>query len=210
MVNRVKRKTHRNKRRHSKSRRNQMGGKQMISPADLGNSSMQEPSQLSTAQGKEFTSIHAEQHGGGPLLEGAPVGTTGVLDAGLRDVARVSFLDRSIGAIQGMSDQSGGGKRSKRSKSSKRSKRSKSSKRSKRSKGSRRRNMRGGAQPQIGATAGNYVPQDRTRGGGAVSLEPADYSSPTHLLPPSAEAKALMQMNPEWQLASNPKAFAPN
>jgi hypothetical protein len=181
-----------------------MGGQQTINPADVGNSSMQEPSQLSTAQGKEFSAIHAEQHGGAAPLEGAPVGSTGVLDAGLRDVARVSFLDRSIGAIQGMSDQSGGAKRSKRSKSSKRSKRSK------RSKGSRRRNTRGGGQPQIGATAGNYIPQDRTRGGGAVDLEPADYSSPTHLLPPSAEAKALMQMNPEWQLASNPKSFAPN
>ena len=189
-----------NRRRRSNSRRNQMGGRQTISPADVGDSSMQEPSQLSTAQGKEFSAIHAEQHGGGAPLEGAPVGTTGVLDASLRDIARVSFIDQSIGDIQGMSDQSGGAKR--------KSRRSKSSKR--KSRRSRRRNTRGGGRAQIGATAANYVSQDHTRGGGAVHLEPADYSSPTHLLPASAEAKALMQMNPEWQLASNPKAFAPN
>jgi hypothetical protein len=181
-----------NTRKNNRRRRsNQMGGRQMISPADVGDSSMQEPSQLSTAQGKEYDAIHAEQHGGA-FLEGAPVGTTGVLDASLRDTARVSFLDQSIGDIQGMSDQSGGAKRkSRRSKrKSKTSKRkSKTSKRkSKRSKSSKRR---------------------KTRGGG-IALEPADYSSPTHLLPASAEAKALMQMNPEWQLASNPKAFAPN
>ena len=186
-----------NRRRRSNSRRNQMGG-QNVSPADVGDYSMQEPSQLSMAQGKEYDAIHAEQHGGSAPLEGAPVGTTGVLDASLRDIARVSFLDQSIGDIQGMSDQSGGAKRSKRSK--RKSKRSKTSKRkSKRSKTSKRKSKRSKSSKNR-----------KTRGGGGIALEPADYSSPTHLLPASAEAKALMEMNPEWQLASNPKAFAPN
>jgi hypothetical protein len=40
-------------------------------------------------------------------------------------------------------------------------------------------------------------------------MVPADYSSPSHLLSPGAEAKALMQMNPEWKLAENPNSFAP-
>jgi hypothetical protein len=175
MVKRVKRNTRKGTR---ASRRRQQGGWQALSPADVSDSSMQGPSQLSTAQGKEYDALHEGQHGGGAPLEGAPVGTTGVLDDSLRATARVTPLDQSVSAIQGMSDQSGGARRR-----SKRSKRSKSSKRSKR--GSRR------------------------QGGGMRPMHPSDYSAPTHLLSSGAEAKALMQMNPEWKLAENPSSFAP-
>ena len=189
MVKRVKRNTRKGKR---ASRRRQQGGWQALSPADVSDSSMQGPSQLSTAQGKEYNALHEGQHGGGVGLEGAPVGTTGVLDDSLRATARVTPLDQSVAAIQGMSDQSGGARRrSKRSKrASKRSKRaSKRSKRaSKRSKRASRRRQGGGAMP---------------------GMVPSDYSAPTHLLSSGAEAKALMQMNPEWKLAENPSSFAP-
>lgn len=154
-----------------------------MSPAGVNDNTMMGPSQLSYAQGREFNEIHAEQHGGGHL-QGAPVGTTGMLDSSLRADARVSPTDDSIGAIQGMNDQSGGYRRKGRSRRSKRSKRSKGSKRSKRS----RRSMRGGAMPL---------------------MTPSDYHAPGHLLSPSMESKALMAMNPEWKLAENPGSFAP-
>jgi hypothetical protein len=51
----------------------------------------------------------------------------------------------------------------------------------------------------------------RQRGGSHFSLSQAqDYSAPGMLLSPSAEARALGGMNPEWKLASDPTAFVPN
>jgi hypothetical protein len=129
MVKRAKKSTRRNRRVNRRTRR-QRGGWQTINPADIGDSSMAEPSQLSGAQGTEYKEIHKGQYGGGGVgLEGAPVGTTGVLDEGLRATARVSTLDSSMGAIQGMSDQSGGRRRRKRRGSKKRSSRKRNSRR---------------------------------------------------------------------------------
>lgn len=174
-----------NTRKGSRHSRRMRGGWQRMSPAGVNDATMMGPSQLSYAQGKEFNGIHAKQHGGGPL-QGAPVGTTGLLDSSLRADARVSPTDHSIGAIQGMRDQSGGRRRG--SKSSKRSRSSRrGSKRSKRSNRSRR-SMRGGAMPL---------------------MVPSDYHAPGHLLSPSMESKALMGMNHEWKLAENPSSFAP-
>ena len=161
MVKRVKRNTRKGKRSSRRSRR-QSGGWQNLSPADL-----------SAAQGTEYKNIHKGQYGGGMSLEGAPVGTTGVLDESLRATARVSTLDNSVSAIQGMSDQSGGGRSTPTT--------------TRRHRGGSRCGMRGGAH----------------------ALDPADYSAPTHLLSAGAEAKALMQMSPEWKLAENPLSFAP-
>jgi hypothetical protein len=207
MVKRVKRNTRKGTRKASRkaSRRSrrQRGGQQALVPADVSDASMQGPSELSSAQGKEYNAIHAEQHGGGgPVLYGAPVGTTGVLDAGLRETARVIDLDRSVGAIQGMSDQSGGAR----------------GKRSKRAKRSQRRVTRGGSSagaPPFGSAAADYTAQNHSKGGGQAggampALEPSDYRAPTHLLPPAAEAAALKQMNTvEWQRAADPTSYAP-
>ena len=131
MVKRAKKSTRRNRRSRRVNRRSrrQRGGWQTINPADVGNSSMEEPSRLSGAQGTEYKEIHKGQYGGGVGLEGAPVGTTGVLDEGLRATARVSTLDNSVAAIQGMSDQSGGRRRRKRRGSKKRSSRKRNSRR---------------------------------------------------------------------------------
>jgi hypothetical protein len=109
---------------HSRNTRRQRGGWQRMNPANIDDMSMNSPSKLSLAQGGEYDSIHRGQHGGATMgtLQGAPVGSTGVLDSSLRDIARVSTIDQSIAGIQGMSDQSGGRRR--RSKRSKRSKRS--------------------------------------------------------------------------------------
>lgn len=104
-----------------------------MNPANIVDNTMESPSQLSTAQGREYDSIHKGQHGGAALV-GAPVGSTGVLDSSLRDIARVSPIDQAVAGIQGMKDQSGG-RRSRKSRRSKKSKKSRRSKRSRRQRG---------------------------------------------------------------------------
>ena len=99
-------------------------------------SSMSSPSKMMLEQGNEYQSIHSGQHGGAYAANPspAPPGYTGILDEGLRAQAAISPIDQSLKAIQGMSDQSGGRRRSRGSK-----------RRSRR--GSRRgsRRMRGGS-----------------------------------------------------------------
>ena len=79
---------------------------------------------------------------GGYRMSGgmAPVGDTGMLDAGLRDSARLTPIDQANSEIVAMRDQSGGRRR-------RSSRRSKKSRKSKKSKKSRSRRMRGGSAP---------------------------------------------------------------
>ena len=88
------------------SKRMRLYGGANMNPAGVSDNSMLEAGKMSLAQGRDYLSHHTAQHGGM-----APVGYTGVLDDSLRATARVAVLDESMGAIQGMSDQSGGGKR---------------------------------------------------------------------------------------------------
>jgi hypothetical protein len=153
-------------------------------PASVSDTSMNGPSKLSLAQGGEYQSIHSNQHGGM-----APVGYTGMLDDSLRATARVGVLDSSLAAVRGMSDQGGGGRRRFRNKAYKMA----LTKMLKSLRGKKKTFRR------------------RQRGGSQFSLSQAqDYSAPGMLLSPSAEARALGGMNPEWKLASDPTAFVPN
>ena len=156
------------------SRRCWSGG----APAAVDDTSMNAPSRLSLAQGGDYAAIHAKQHGGM-----APVGYTGVLDDSLRATARVAVLDESMGAIQGMSDQAGGGR-----------------KKGKKAKKFTHKNI----------MAMLKKLNKRQRGGAYALTQAQDYSAPGMLLSPSAEARALGGMNPEWKLASDPTAFVPN
>ena len=158
-------------------------------PASVSDTSMNGPSKLSLAQGGEYQSIHSNQHGGM-----APVGYTGMLDDSLRATARVGVLDSSLAAVRGMSDQGGGGRRKFTSKTAMKKYKLALKKMMKmmRSRPMKSRRM-------------------RQRGGSQFSLSQAqDYSAPGMLLSPSAEARALGGMNPEWKLASDPTAFVPN
>jgi hypothetical protein len=110
----------------------------------------------------------------------APVGDTGVLEAGLRESARIQPLDASLNEIAGMKDQGGGGRR-RRGRKSRKSQKRKSQKRKSRRCWSRK-NMRGGM---------------------------ADVGSPDMLLPTDMSSKAVGGMNPEWKLAENPNSFSP-
>ncbi len=150
----------------------------------------------SLAQGVEYAKIHANQHGGAAvsLAAAAPVGYTGMLDNSLRAIARIGPLDESVMQIQGMSDQSGGGRK----------------------RGGNYLKASGKMLQKSLKGVRNYLKKvlkvvTRTRkmqmGGGA--LVPADYGAPGMLLSPAMEAKALAGMNPEWKLATDPRSFAP-
>ena len=175
-------------RKNRRASRRQSGGWVVMNPAGVADNSMASAAKLNLAQGGEYKEMHKGQYGGGAPLEGAPVGTTGVLDSSLRTAAYVAPLDKAMAAIQGMSDQSGGARRKRKASRKGRKASRKGTKRS--GKGSRKsrrnRRMRGGA-----------------------SLNPADFGAPGTLLPASLANKAMMQMNPEWKLAEDPSSFAP-
>jgi len=184
------------------------------------------PMQMSLAQGKDYLDIHKSQHGGM-----APVGTTGVLDDSLRATARIAVLDQSMQQIQGMSDQSGGARKGlvqrlgkklkniagtvKRSLVGRRSyprklmdalRMRKSMMGGKRRKASRKRmGMMGGKRRKMSRR------RMRMMGGAAMTplATAQDYSAPGQLLSPQGEARAMMGMNPEWKLATDPNSFAP-
>jgi hypothetical protein len=165
---------------------------------------MASPSKQMLAQGKDFAQIHSAQHGGAAvsLANSAPVGDTGVLDQSLRGFARVGGLDSSMQEIQGMSDQSGGGRR----------KKGKKSRKSRKGRKGSRRMMYGGTRKCKGKSRKSRKSRRSSRRmmyGGAQSVSPSDYGAPGMLLSPDQEARALGGMNPEWRLAGDPRAFTP-
>ena len=156
---------------------------------------------LSLPQGVDFASRHVNQHGGA-LLTGAPVGYTGMLPNELRMVARVGGLDESIAAAAGQRDpdqmplpvpaQKGGRRKSKRG-SRKTVRKSRKSKRSSRKTGrksrkcSRKERKSGRKERKSGRKERK---SGRKQHGGFRTLEGAELSAPTSLLPPHLAAKA--------------------
>jgi hypothetical protein len=184
----------------------------VLNPAAVNDSSMLEASKQNLAQGGEYAKIHAGQHGGGAPLDGAPVGYTGVLDSSLRTAAHLAPLDRSLADIQGMSDQSGGGKRRRRSSSKARKSSRKARKSShKARKSSRKASRKGRKGRRVNAMMRRVMALLRRRRGmkGGAALNPADVGAPGSLLPAGLEKAAVGQMNPEWKLAEDPSSFAP-
>jgi len=172
------------------------GGAQTVFPATVNDTSMHSPSKLNHAQGQEYESLHAGQHGGAAvsLASAAPPGYTGMLDDSLRATARIGVLDESMQAIQGMSDQSGGGRR----RGSRRKTRGVSRRGSRRkTRGVSRRGSRRGRGSR------------RKMRGGSALANAQDVGAPGMLLSPSQQAQALQGMNPEWKLATDPGAFKP-
>lgn len=119
------RKTHR--RRHAKRRttRRMRGGYNRLSPADYGSYNL---GGKDLPQGQQFASMHIGQHGGA-----APLAVMGqpFLSQGEAAIARTNVLDLQLAQTAGMSDQSGGRRRRRKSKGKKTHRRS--------------RNMYGGA-----------------------------------------------------------------
>jgi hypothetical protein len=159
------------------------------------------------AQGQDYARIHAAQHGGAAvsLAAAAPVGYTGMLDDSLRATARITPLDQSIGAIQGMRDQSGGGRRRRGTKRG-----AKAGKAMRRRMAAATRRLKK-LKLRLLKAMKRMSRRSRQRGGASYQYSnQADYGSPGMLLSPAQEAKALQTMNTvEWRLAADPTSFAP-
>jgi hypothetical protein len=174
------RRNRKNTRRNRKNYRKQSGG---VAPVEyvMG----QDMSAQSLAQGKQFLSIHANQHGGAHGYEGGPfpgsVEEQNLLPSALHASARIAPLDAAIREIQSMKDQAGG-RRNRKSRKANRKNRKTSKKNRK----------------------------NRKQCGGSYKLDSASpYDAPSMLLPSGLESKALGGMNAEWALAKNPASFAP-
>jgi len=231
MAPRGKKSARRNRARKTrKTHRRHRGGAQTVSPAGVNDATMMGPSNQSVSQGQDYLRIHAGQHGGAAPYAGAPVGYTGVLDSSLREAARIQPLDESLSKIQGMSDQSGGGKKRKSYMNHVRhvmkrlkhfvTRRGKRSKKQgggakKGSKGKSYMNRVRNIMKRLKRFTTRKGRKGKKRGGsrrmrgGNVAMMPANYGAPGTLLPASMESKAVSMMNPEWKLAADPQAFAP-
>ena len=169
--------------------RKQRGGQ-----APVNDSSMLSPSSSSLSQGIDYKQIHMGQHGGA-----APVESLGAtLPQELQGPAAVTSTMNAFRDIQGMSDQTGGARRRRRG-----------TKRSKRS-----LKLYGGNYKMYGGVGCKMYGGKRRKGtkhasklyGGGVNANPASASSPGLILPSSVTQGG---MNPEWDLAKDPQAFAP-
>ena len=133
------------------------------------------PSTASNLQGQNFLSKHEGQRGGM-----ANINHNEALPTDLHGAARLTGLDASFAAIQGMKDQAGGRKQRQ----------------------SKHRKVHGGSRK--GSKKSRKTRRSRRMRGGDAPVT----DSPM-LLSGGQEASAVAQMNPEWKLAENPSAFTP-
>jgi hypothetical protein len=149
-------------------------------------------SNLSLGQGQQYASYHRAQHGGQAPLSAI---TDSALPQDMHASAGILPLGRYITDIQGLRDpgQAGGRRRrvSKRRVSKSRARKSRARKVRKSRKS--RKNTR----------------RSRKQAGGNFVMNPADVGAPDMLLDGKAATNAMRGMNPEWALASDPKAFIP-
>jgi hypothetical protein len=175
-------------------KRTMRGRKQRGGQAPVNDSSMLSPSSSSLAQGIDYKQIHMGQHGGAAPVES--IGAT--LPQELQGPAAITSTMNSFRDIQGMSDQTGGARR--RGRGTKRSKRS--------------LKLYGGNYKMYGGVGCKMYGGKRRKGtkrafklyGGGANANPAAASSPGLILPSSVTQGG---MNPEWDLAKDPQAFAP-
>lgn len=181
------RKGRKGSRKQRKSRRTaHRGGAYLVSPAAVSSSlSGSGPSMQSLGQGVQYAGFHSNQHGGNAPLSAI---TDSVLDQSLQGSARVLPLASALQEIQGMKDQAGGRRRKGRKASRKGRK---ASRKGKGRKASRRGNGRKASR--------------RMMYGGSHAYQGADLSSSSMLLNNYNKAG----LNPEWDLAKDPNAFAP-
>jgi len=105
-VNRKSRGLSRKNRKSSRKNRKVSRKNRKVSRKNRKSRNMSGGGDYSLAQGSQFAGYHSNQHGGAAVVAGAPLDYTGVLDAGLRDSARVGGYDKFFQEASGMSDAS--------------------------------------------------------------------------------------------------------
>lgn len=187
MASRRMRRTSR-KNRKSRSRR-MRGGMAPINDSLAGSSA----SKMSLGQGEQFASYHTAQHGGQAPLSAI---TDSALPQDMHASAGILPLGRYITDIQGLKDPGqAGGRRRRASK--------------RRARKSRRVSKRRASRKSRSRRARKSTRRSRKQAGGNFVMNPADVGAPDMLLDGKAATNAMRGMNPEWALASDPKAFLP-
>jgi len=166
------------------------------------------PSQMNIAQGKQYDSFHANQHGGMAPLSAI---TDSLLPKDMGASARTLPLDKYIADVAplrdpGQGDQMGGRRRRTRNS------RGRFTKRRTGRKGTKRRSRKGTKRHSRKGRKRNASGRFLKMRGGAVqpALDlAASADAPGMLLDARTEANAVRGMNPEWTLAPNPNSFAP-
>lgn len=201
-------------RKNRNQRRNRMygGAAVTLAPMDVnGSLAGSSPSQMNLAQGGQYESFHANQHGGMAPLSAI---TDSLLPKDLASSARTLPLDKYINDVAPLRDPGQGGQmggrrrrtRNSRGRFTKRRAGRKGTKRhSRKGRKSTKRHSRKGRKRNA---SGRFL---KMRGGAAqpgLDLA-ASADAPGMLLDAGAEARAVRGMNPEWSLAPNPNSFAP-
>jgi len=193
-----KHRTHR--RRHHRMR----GGNS--TPAPVTGAGMAQMAAQSLAQGQQFASMHAKQHGGGGLDAGPYPGAVteeAMLPRDLQQAARVAPLNAALNAIANMKDpgQAGGGRKRKGRKASRKG--------AKASRKGTKASRKGAKASRKGRKASRKSRKTRRMRGGAFGDNAQSVNASGLLLSGSQMRNALSGMNAEWKLAENPAAFAP-
>ena len=188
------RKMRRTSRKNRKARSRRMrGGMAPINHSLAGSSA----SNLSLGQGQQYASYHTAQHGGQAPLSAI---TSSALPQEMHASAGILPLGRYITDIQGLRDPGQAGGRRRRVSKRRVSKRRVSKSRARKSRARKVRKSR---------KSRKNTRRSRKQAGGNFVMNPADVGAPDMLLDGKAATNAMRGMNPEWALASDPKAFIP-
>ena len=196
--------------RSRRGRRTMRGGWQKLSPATVNDTSMDGPKQMSSLQGQEYAALHEGQHGGAQAYAGAPAFQSDTLPSSLVESARTGGTLHALSEIQGMkdADMAGGARRRRKTRGGQMNNNGNSNNNSNNMNGGRRRRGKKSRKSRKASRKGRKATR-RRQGGGSHVMHPADASAPGMLLGNSSARAAEGAMNPEWQLAKDPRAFAP-
>jgi len=160
------------------------------------------PAELNLGQGRQFAEMHAGQHGGAGLVSGPyPTALGDTLPQELAGPARLLPLQAAFDQIKGMQD---GGRRRKNRKSRNNRKVSRKGRKGRKSRKNRkgcRKSRKGGRRSHKSRKGGRRS----RKGGGPLGYQVV--GAPGMLLTNAEYTKA--GLNPEWELAKDPNAFAP-
>lgn len=189
--------------RSRRGRRTMRGGWQKLSPAAMNDDNMAGPSKMSALQGQEYAALHEGQHGGAQAYAGAPAFQSDTLPSSLVESARTGGTLHAFSEIQGMkdADMAGGARRRRKTRGGQMNNNGNNNNNS--------NNMNGGRRRRGKKSRKSRRTTRRRQGGGSHIMHPADASAPGMLLGNSSARAAEGAMNPEWQLAKDPRAFAP-
>jgi len=166
-------------------------------------------SEQNLGQGRQFDEMNVKRHGGAMALLGGPY--PGAVDENglpqdMAASARLVPLNAAFNEIKGMSDMSGGRRNNRKAtrKGRKGRKGRKATRKGRKGRKAMRKSRKATRKGRKGRKASRKTMMRRRRGGGPLGYQMVD--APGMLLKDYKETG----LNPEWELAKDPNAFAPS